>query len=119
MRTFQLLSKPDGWLFAFEIENVYISLAAVVNVLRRIEGVADVEPRRLFSKDSDVHVKFKYRGHACIVLEPFGDNSRYWIGPDSEATFDMAQIEIAFKNYKPPFHRSIVGDVLTFRFARQ
>lgn len=67
MKTFPLISKPDGRLCAFEIENAYITLATVANVLRRTNGVTDVEQRRLFSGDSEVHVKFKYQGHACIV----------------------------------------------------
>jgi hypothetical protein len=84
MKTFPAASEPDGRLRAFEVENAYIGPSAVAQVLRGTEGVTDVEQRRLFSRDSEVHVKFKCQGHPCIVWEPYGDNSRFWIGPESK-----------------------------------
>jgi hypothetical protein len=38
------------------------------------------------------------------VWEPYSDNSRYWIGPEDEAVGavnDIAELECAFKYYKP------------------
>ncbi|MBZ2208396.1 hypothetical protein [Massilia soli] len=121
MRTFPATSEPDGRLSAFEVENAYIGPSAVAQILRGTEGVTEVEQRRLFSRDSDVHVKFKYRGYPCIVWEPYGDNSRYWIGPASTGMFteDMAPVEKAFAHYQPPLHRTLVGDILTLRFGKR
>jgi hypothetical protein len=121
MKTFPAASEPDGRLRAFEVENAYIGPSAVAQVLRGTEGVTEVEQRRLFSRDSEVHVKFKYQGHPCIVWEPYGDNSRFWIGPEGKDSFagDMAPVERAFAHYRPPLHRTFVGDILTLRFVKR
>lgn len=121
MKTFRAGSEPDGRLRAFEVENAYIGPSAIAQVLRQTEGVTEVQRRRLFSRDSEVHVRFRYRGHPCIVWEPYGDNSRYWIGPESTDSFtaDMAPVEEAFGNYRPPPHRAFVGDLLTLRFMKR
>jgi GNAT superfamily N-acetyltransferase len=50
--------------------------------LRGIPGVSNVRPRKLWVGPQDVHIRFTYRGQECIVWEPYGDNSRWWIGPD-------------------------------------
>ena len=59
--------------------------------------------------------------HDCIVWEPFGDNSRYWIGSKTlkEATLDMSKVETALKQYRPPFIRKILGDILSSRIFSQ
>jgi hypothetical protein len=43
----------------------------------RFEGVTDVK-RTWFNED---RIKFLFHGEPFVVNEPFGDNSRYWIGP--------------------------------------
>lgn len=118
MKTFPLALESDGRLRAFEIENAYIGPPTIARVLRKTEGVTDVEQRRFFSTESEVHVKFKYQGYACIVWEPYGDNSRYWIGPESTTAFEsnLAQVAMAFAEYRPPIYRSLIGDILTLRF---
>lgn len=121
MNTFPLAVGQDGHPKAFEVENVYVSPSTVAQILERTEGVTDVEQRRLFAGESEVHVKFKYQGYTCIVWEPYGDNSRYWIGPESTAAFEgnMDQVEAAFRKYQPPLLRSIIGDLLSLRFLRR
>lgn len=118
MRTFPLAVEADGRMRAFEIENAYIGPSTVAKVLPGIEGVTDVEQRRLFSAESEGHVNFKYQGCPWIVWEAYGDNSRYWIGPESVTAFEgnVAQVEEAFARYQPPLHRAIIGDILTLRF---
>lgn len=106
---------------AFEIENAYAGLRVIARLLGQVNGVSDVRVRGLFSKWEDVRVWFKYMGHEYVVLEPFGDNSRYWIGPkdDSGNALDIGDIENAFKDYRPPLHREIFGDVLTLRLFKK
>jgi hypothetical protein len=81
----------------------------------------------MFAKSRDIHVEFKYMGQAYIVWEPFGDNSRYWIGPadmvagtedvpDIQSPSDLVRLEDAFKRYHPPFHRAFLGEIVTLRF---
>jgi hypothetical protein len=118
MKTCRLLTKESGRLFAFEVENIYIPPAMAARLLTDVNGVTDVELRRVFSESSDIHVEFRYRGRSYIVWEPYGDSSRYWIGPKEDEIDgdDIASIEAAFKRYRPPVHRRLLGDVVTLRF---
>jgi hypothetical protein len=61
--------------------------------------------RQYFNED---RASFKYRGVACIVNEPFGDNSRYWVGPaePSKTPIDMRPINSAFEHYMNPIARA-------------
>jgi hypothetical protein len=54
----------------------------------RIDGVTDVRPRSRWVGSPDVHLRFRYRGREAIVWKPYGDNSRWWIGPENAAGSD-------------------------------
>jgi len=118
METYPVFTNEGARSQAFEIENAYIGPAAITRILAGVEGVTEVCPRKMFAKSSDVHVEFKYMGQPYIVWEPFGDNSRYWIGPSDQAEgeTDITGLEEAFKCYQPPTYRAILGDLLTLRF---
>ena len=81
LRTHPSTDEATGRTLAFEIDNIYMSLAAVARVLTAVPCVAGVRKRRPFSKWEEIHIWFSFAGHDCVVWEPFGDNSRYWIGP--------------------------------------
>ncbi len=116
MHTYPHVSEATGETLGFEIELVYISLAAVARLLSSIEGVSDLRRRRPFTRFDEVHIRFQYKGTECVVWEPFGDNSRYWIGQrESSPTVDMTELEKAFQDYSPPLIRTLVGDVLSLR----
>lgn len=121
MKTFPALTSLDGRLIAFEIENAYVSASTVAQLLRQVNGVSDVEPRRPFSGSSDVHVRFKHHGHACLVWEPFGDNSRYWVGPESPDDFpeDISDVKGNFDRYSPPMYRAMIGGLLSLRLLKR
>ena len=118
MKTYPILSKDGSRTFAFEVDNIYIAPAAAAHLLAEVDGVTDVALRKMFSKSSDIHVEFKFLGQPYIVWEPYGDNSRYWIGPNEEVSDvrDITAVEAAFKRYRPLPHRALLGEVLTFRF---
>ena len=117
METYPVLSKDKVPTAAFEVENAYIAVSTIAQVLQQVEGVTEVRPRKMLSGSSDVHVEFKYLGLPYIVWEPYGDSSRYWIGPKDgvEAGGDSTAIEQAFKRYRPPLYRTIIGNVITLR----
>ena len=101
----------------FEIDNIYVSLKTIARILNSIDGVADVNKRRLFSKWDDIHIWFRYIDHECVVIEPYGDNSRYWIGPKNpEEKFDFSSIDVAFKKHQPPPMAKLFGDLVTLNF---
>jgi hypothetical protein len=117
MKTFHEVDDTTGKIVAFEIENVYISPSTVASVLSGVKGVSDVRRRRIFSVWDEVHVRFRYRDAECVVREPFGDNSRFWVGQeDVVEAVDMSEIERAFIKHRPRLPRRIVGDILSLRF---
>jgi len=98
MRTYPLL-KDDGSLHAFEITSAWIRFGPLFNVLNSVQGVTEVTRQR-FNED---RVAFKFHGFDCVVNEPWGDNSRYWVGladPDTYSDIDISPIHEAFKKYK-------------------
>ena len=118
MKTFPLVVEPGGRVLAFEIDNAGFGPSALARVLRRTDGVTNVRLRRRLWGDRDIHVRFTYQGYPCMVWEPYGDNSRYWIGPDSTADFkgNVAQLEKTFSDYRLPMHRAILGTFLRWSF---
>lgn len=118
MNTYRI-NDQQGRTFAFEIANVYIAPRKIAALLSEIEGVSNIRVRRLFSSSPDTHVQFTFFEVECIVFEPFGDSSRYWIGPKEEQDYFRVPIEIiedAFKRYQPPILIKIFGDVLMLNF---
>jgi hypothetical protein len=119
MKTYPIFDKEHGPIDAFEIENAYVGVGTVADLLNKIVGVSDVRARKIFSKSGDIRVEFKYQGKDCVVVEPFGDNSRYWIGSQNSegGTTDLGEVENAFKQYKPSFIRELLGDLLSLRIV--
>jgi hypothetical protein len=119
MRTYEL-HRDDGYFLAFEIENVYVRPKKIGEVLSTVEGMTDVSVRKSSRASKDVHVNFKYLGIEYIVWEPFGDNSRYWIGPEKEdgqsSDIDISPLAKAFRDYEPPFLVKVFGDLITLNF---
>ena len=117
MQTYLDENVQHGSAVGFEVDNIYVSLGTVASILKNINGVTEIEKRRLFSKWEGIHILFKYMNHECVVIEPFGDSSRYWIGPkNSEEKFDISNVESAFRRYQPPLIVKIFGDLITLNF---
>ena len=122
MKTYPINSESGDEL-AFEIENAYIGTRKIAALLANVSGVTDVCRRRLFSSSDDVHLQFRFHGYEFVVWEPYGDNSRYWVGPKNEKERPkyVNELRAAFEYYKPPFLIHILGDVITlnFRFRKK
>jgi len=130
MKTYPLFKKNGIREPIFEIDKIYIAPAALFRLLVTVEGVTEVRPRKIFLKPSDIRVEFRYLQRPYIVWEPFGDNSRFWIGPADmvsgaqpvpqlDSPNDIFVLEDTFKRYRPPLHRAILGDVVTLRCLRK
>lgn len=119
MRTYEL-HRDDGYFLAFEIENVYVRPKKIGEILSAIDGVTDVRVGKSSRESRDVHVTFKYLGIDYIVWEPFGDNSRYWIGPEQEdaqlSDTDITPLANVFRDYEPPLLIKVFGDLITLNF---
>jgi hypothetical protein len=87
-----------GIVKAFEISNAFPwSLGAMRSVLESVAGVTGFR-RNWFNED---RFSFVFLGRACVVNEPWGDNSRYWIGPtEMEPSLDMGPVHEAFRRFR-------------------
>jgi len=82
VRTFDIGATPDGNLWAFEVNNFSLGRKGVCRVVTSIEGAVLVRGPRFFSWfREDSFCEFLVDGERFEAEEPFGDNSRYWIGP--------------------------------------
>ena len=112
-----LINQKDGRLLAFEIENTYVRPKKIAALLRSVDEASDITLRKPFSSSNDIHLKFKYLGEDFIVWEPYGDSSRYWIGPkDKCKSVDISDLAKAFEDYKLPIVIKFFGDILTLKF---
>ena len=115
MKTYLIGSGEDGRCRAFEIEHTFVWIGTIARLLAGVSGVTDVYARRLFRSPDDIRLSFRYLGRECIVWEPWGDSSRYWIGPKDEGDFDIAPIRAAFEGYHPG---SVLADRVRALFRR-
>jgi hypothetical protein len=90
--------RPDGSVSRFEVSNaIPWSLGPMRRVLTSVAGVSDVHR----SRTGDDRWTFSYLGHKCLVHEPWGDNSRYWVMPaDPDAAIDLGPVHDAFCSYR-------------------
>ena len=92
MRTYPLRT-PSGEIYAFEVGNTLLSAAKIARIVQTTLGAQiTYGPNRVFAR-SDVRLRFMLRGVGFQVWEPFGDNSRYWVGPESDPPTRHASID--------------------------
>jgi hypothetical protein len=55
------------------------------------------------------------------VVEPYGDNGRYWIYKieEPDPSIDISILEDKFIEYKPPLLSKIYGDIVTGEIFRK
>ncbi len=117
MNTYPISDKA-GQTFAFEIDNAYLGRTTAASILLSVDGVRSVRAKKVFESPNDVQVAFVYKGREFIVWEPYADSSRFWIGPkeESQERVEISAIEEAFRNYRPPFARKVLGDLFSLKF---
>ena len=100
MRTYDLTDQ-QGRVFAFEIDNVWMDRASVAAVVRTIPG-ARLKELHVSWFGPDEFCEFEVGGITFVAWEPYGDNSRYWIGPrPPEFSEHTATIRAAFASHVP------------------
>jgi hypothetical protein len=76
------LKDDAGRVFAFEIDQPWGGRRRVCAILRRIPGAKLTRtPRFLSWFREESFCEFELASVRFEALEPYGDNSRYWIGP--------------------------------------
>jgi hypothetical protein len=120
MDTFPLIRSSTVPPYAFEIENAYVSARRVARILDSISGVANIRVKKPFHR-SEYRVEFDYNQRKFVVWEPFGDNSRFWIGPKDSAALDVdiSRIEEAFLAHRPSIVMQLVGNALSLHPFRR
>ena len=76
------LKDSSGRVFAFEVGNALLGRQGLCRVVNSIPGVRIVRrPRRWTLFDDDRFCEFTLREARFVAWEPWGDSSRYWVGP--------------------------------------
>jgi len=105
---------------AFEIDLILISihdLIIILNANSLINSVSKVKNCRIEGERAG----FNYKGKEYCVIEPFSDNSRYWIGPSDGVTNsseDLTPLIADFEVYKPSFLRQVIFQILSLEFLK-
>lgn len=97
------IKRPDGSLHSFEITSAWVTFRPLYHILRSTPGVTDVK-RKWFN---DNRVAFNFHGKPFVVNEPWGDNSRYWVGLENRGIceLDITPLLHAFQNYHSPIDK--------------
>ena len=102
MKTFPIL-RENGSLLAFEVTSCWVTFAALYSILRSVNGVTNIK-RNWFCDD---RISFEFNGEPFVVNEPWGDNSRYWVGSlHTDAATDISPLHQAFLNHRNIFFRT-------------
>jgi hypothetical protein len=102
MKTYALRD-TEGRTLAFEVSNLLLGRRAVVRIVRTVPGVRITkEPRRWRLSNDEDFCEFELAGVRFVVSEPYGDNSRYWIGPQPPRWIvGVERVEAAFARAQP------------------
>ena len=95
------IENNEGQLHAFEIANFSVSRSRVAKIVGKIHGAKILrKPRRFFSWfREEVFCEFEINGVVFQIDEPFGDNSRYWIGKKEEGGW-CEELEIVMRAFQ-------------------
>jgi tryptophan 2,3-dioxygenase len=104
MKTYPIFNK-DHSVGAFEIKSAWVTFRPIYKILESIKEITEVKRQR-FSED---RIGFKYKGIKMVINEPYGDSSRYWIGPKEglNDNVNIEEIHQAFQKYESKFIRTI------------
>jgi hypothetical protein len=108
MRTFPL-HNGEGQVFAFEVENIVVSVRELARLVKRHLGAKiTFGPKSL----GEVPLRFVHAGVEFEVWEPFGDNSRFWVGPAGRAperVEELDDVHRMIQSYQPSLGRRILS----------
>jgi hypothetical protein len=95
------LKDNDGRIYAFEVSNGLLGRKSAIKIVEAIPGVQISRRPHLFDGEEEFG-EFKLGGVIFKIWEPFGDNSRYWIGPEPPIWCEQVSIvREAFIQHKP------------------
>jgi hypothetical protein len=94
------LKDETGRIFAFEVWNFGRHRAC--RFVSKIPGVKILKRQKHFQFFShDKFCEFELKGLKFVLWEPWGDSSRYWVGPEpANWCPELAEVRKAFASYK-------------------
>ncbi len=73
---------PNNRLLAFEISNTFVGRRVICRMVELIPGATIIRrPKALSWLRESSFCEFTLDGEVYEIEEPYGDSSRYWIGP--------------------------------------
>lgn len=103
MKTFDLRDR-EGHLYAFEVNNVLLGRRGLLRVVRTIPSVRITrKPLVLLSWfREEEFCEFTVGDRRFVAWEPFGDNSRYWVGPQPLCRCtELSMVRDTFIKWRP------------------
>ena len=102
MRTYPIKDR-EGRLFAFEMDNLLLGRRGLARVVGSLSGVRiRRRPKFLSWFREEEFCEFEVDGGSFVAWEPYGDSSRYWIGPkDRRPHPAIERVEEAFARRGP------------------
>ena len=117
MKTYPLKDET-GCPFAVEVDVMLFGLRNLTRAIATVDGVSEVTVRKPFSSSGDVRATFLYGGEEFAIIEPFGDSSRYWVGPIGKTAHrDISPIEVRLGAFQPSVLRRLIGGLMTLNFS--
>jgi len=101
MRVDELVRPDQHRPYAFEVSSRWSVFRPLVRFLASVPGVTEVGRGGNWFSGDENRAYFLFHGVPFVVWEPWGDNSRYWIGPaDTKAAApDLDPLMQAFRDY--------------------
>ena len=119
MRTYDV-NDEQGRALAFEVPNALLSRRQACAAIHDMPGAVVVRhARRSFSRerDNEEFCEFKVGDETFVMWEPWGDNSRYWIGTrPPHACPELEQVRAVFRAYQPLHHVWGLGRLTLYAF---
>jgi hypothetical protein len=100
------MKNDAGIVTGFSVSNLFLRRWAVPKVVRSIPGARVVRKQRPFRfRARDDFCEFVVDGKTFLVIEPFGDNSKYWVvaEPPEPHCPSLAKVREAFARHRVLF----------------
>jgi hypothetical protein len=101
MRVYELVRPDEQRPYAFEVSSSWSVFRPIVRCLESVQGVTEARPGGHIMSGDENRAYFLFHGVPFVVWEPFGDDSRYWIGPAdvNMPAPDLGPLVQAFREY--------------------
>lgn len=100
------LRDDSGIVTGFSVGSARLTRWGVPRIIRAIQGAQLIRKQNAFRlAGPDDFCEFKVDGKTFRVIEPFGDNSEFWVvaEPPEPQCGPLAKVRGAFENYRGLF----------------